>query len=355
MSADWTDDEPGLRSAAVELGRMRRRAFARPLRTVGLALLVALAAAGVRARKHRVYRSRVVLRATEGDLDAATAPRPNKRLRQYVLDVAFSNARLSQVIHDFELYPRERARDPSLALEAMRDDVDVEVWRNYFVEIRQLDDAGRSARVAVSYQHRDPQLALDVVRRLGALIVEQEEAERVKLADEAVHRVAAAVTATRDDLARRRATLFAKELALARAPAPLARVELDDLRKSVEPLETRLRELERERASLDLRAAMERHQLGLRFEIVDPGQAARLGLSKPRELVLIGALVFLLALPLAVLFVGAFDSRVWDADDVRRLGLAPLGELPRYRGDNVGSLDARLRRRDGERGPVPIE
>ncbi len=330
MSADWTDDEPGLRSAAVELGRMRRRAFARPLRTVGLALLVALAAAGVRARKHRVYRSRVVLRATEGDLDAATAPRPNKRLRQYVLDVAFSNARLSQVIHDFELYPRERARDPSLALEAMRDDVDVEVWRNYFVEIRQLDDAGRSARVAVSYQHRDPQLA-------------------------AVHRVAAAVTATRDDLARRRATLFAKELALARAPAPLARVELDDLRKSVEPLETRLRELERERASLDLRAAMERHQLGLRFEIVDPGQAARLGLSKPRELVLIGALVFLLALPLAVLFVGAFDSRVWDADDVRRLGLAPLGELPRYRGDNVGSLDARLRRRDGERGPVPIE
>jgi hypothetical protein len=350
----WTDDEPGMRGAWAELGRMRRRALARPLRTLALALLVAAAAAGARARKTRVYRSRVVLRVTEGDLDAATAPRPNKQLRAYVLGVAFSSARLAGVIRQFELYPRERARDPSLALavEAMRDDLDVEVWRNYFVEARQLDDAGRSARVAVAFEHRDPQVALDVTRRLGALVVEQEEETRRAQADAAAAHAAAAVSDARDELTRRRATIAAHK---AGPLTPLARVELADLQKSLEPLEARLHELEQRKAAFDLRAQLERHQLGLRFELVDPGQAARLGWSKPRELATVGAIVFVAALPLAVLFVGAFDARVRDADDVRRLGLEPLGALERFAGDNMGALDARLRRRDGARARVPIE
>src|SRR5579871_1730506 len=87
---EWTDDEPGLKGALAELARLKRRAIARPIATLVLTLLCVGAIVGMRARKQRSYSARVVFRATEGDLDAATAPRPAKRLREYVLDVAFS-------------------------------------------------------------------------------------------------------------------------------------------------------------------------------------------------------------------------------------------------------------------------
>src|SRR5207244_1584201 len=98
-----------------------------------------------------IYSSRIVLRVLEGDVDIATAPRPKGKLREYVADVAFSSARLGELIRKRDLYPRERARDPSFAMpiEAMRDDIEVEVWRNYFLEQRSVDDPARSARIAI--------------------------------------------------------------------------------------------------------------------------------------------------------------------------------------------------------------
>jgi hypothetical protein len=58
-----------------------------------------------------------------------------------------------------------------------------------------------------------------------------------------------------------------------------------------------------------------------------------------------GGIVFLLALPLAVIFVGAFDRRIYDLDDVRRLGVSALGHVARFEGDNIGALKSR--RADG--------
>jgi capsular polysaccharide biosynthesis protein len=43
----------------------------------------------------------------------------------------------------------------------------------------------------------------------------------------------------------------------------------------------------------------------------------------------------------SVLLVGAFDSRVHDIEDVERLGLAVLGHVPGFAGDDVGSLTKR--------------
>jgi hypothetical protein len=346
---DWADEEPGLKGAAAELARLKRRAVARPISTLLVALVATLAVVGMRARKVRTFSSRVVFRVTEGDLDASTSPRPAKRLREYVLDVAFSNQRLLDVIREHGLYPRELKRDPSFAVDAMRDDIEVDVWRNYFVEIRQLDDAGRSARIAVTYRARDPKLALEVVRHLGRLIAEQEERARIAMAEDAARQAEAAVAEARGQLERRQKQALSHEVELRRGNLPqqqaaLLRVELADLKKNLEPLEARLKDLEQKKASYDLRAAMERNQLGLQFELVDPGQPARLGISKPRELILIGVLVFVFVLPLAGIFVGAYDQRVYDADDVRRLGMEAVGHVERFPGDNVGALDTRLER-----------
>jgi hypothetical protein len=43
----------------------------------------------------------------------------------------------------------------------------------------------------------------------------------------------------------------------------------------------------------------------------------------------------------SALFLGAFDSRVHDLDDVERLSIPVLGHLPGFPGDHVGSLQSR--------------
>ena len=55
----------------------------------------------------------------------------------------------------------------------------------------------------------------------------------------------------------------------------------------------------------------------------------------------VGTIVFCGFLPLVALFVGAFDTRVHDEEDVERLGLPILGHLPAFPGDGVGSLRSR--------------
>ena len=47
----------------------------------------------------------------------------------------------------------------------------------------------------------------------------------------------------------------------------------------------------------------------------------------------------------AMLFLGAFDPRVHDTDDVARLGFPVLGHVPGFPGDQVGSLRSRGARR----------
>src|SRR5439155_24329804 len=68
---DWAEQEPGMKGALGELSRLKRRALARPIRTLVVALAATLAVVGMRARKVRTFSSRVVFRVTEGDLDAA--------------------------------------------------------------------------------------------------------------------------------------------------------------------------------------------------------------------------------------------------------------------------------------------
>jgi hypothetical protein len=342
---DWTDDEPGAAAAWHELVRLRRRAFARPWKPLLIALMLTAAVVGQRARKTRSYGSRIVFRLTENDLDAATAPAPAKKLREYVLDVVFSQQRLLDVIQAHGLYPRELKRDPGFAVEAFRDDLEVEVWRNYFLEERLNDDAGRSARIAIAYTHQDRQQAYDVVRALGRLLMEHEEAARIAMAENALLLVASQVDQQRDDLARRHGVIAAKEMAAHRASpaeAALLRGQILAMTKALEPIELRLKDLQKKKNQLRLRDALERSQLGMRFELVDPGKVARLGVSKPRQLAFIGVIAFFVLLPFAGMAAGAFDSRIYDQEDVRRLGLLAMGHVKAFPGDNVGALRARL-------------
>jgi uncharacterized protein involved in exopolysaccharide biosynthesis len=330
-----------------ELRRLARRSVARPFRTLLLALLCTAAVVGVRARKNRSYESCAVIRAVESDLDAATAPRPARELRLYVLEVAFSNQRLLDVITTFNIYQKQMQRDPLFAVESFRDDLEVEVWRNYFLETRQLGEAGRSARIAISYRHSDPTMARDVTAALANLLVQEAALSRTREAEAGMAQARANADAMRTELLDRNNRLRRAERQLQSALGPeRARLALErnDQLKQIATLETRLKALVAEETERGLRVRMEESNLGLRFEVVDAPRKARPGLSKARELTLLGCILFLFILPLAGIAVGAFDARVHTAEDLRRLGLVVMGHVPPFDGAAVGSLDARLAR-----------
>lgn len=81
---------------------------------------------------------------------------------------------------------------------------------------------------------------------------------------------------------------------------------------------------------------------GLRLELADAGRPDTPWVGRATLLALVGIFAFLLALPLSIVGVAAFDPHVYDLDDVRRLGLAVTGAIRGFDGDNAGALEARL-------------
>lgn len=88
---------------------------------------------------------------------------------------------------------------------------------------------------------------------------------------------------------------------------------------------------------------------GHEWAIVEPARVERAA-SRGVLLGWLALCVFVVALPLCAIAVGAFDPHVYDLDDVRRLGLPALGAIRPFAGDNAGALVARSR--DGGRATI---
>jgi hypothetical protein len=326
---------------------MLSRAHKRKWLTIGLALVCAFGATVRRGRKKPLYQSSVTFRVTEGDLDPATAPRPKRALRSYIADAVFTNARLIEVIREHKLASQSALEnDPLLALDNIRDDIGLEVFRNYFLEEREHTRAARSARVVIRYQARDPYLALEVVRHLARLVVEHEAAAREERAQAALAAAREISDEAREDLLRRRQALVMREAALPHAKSEQAarlRIEIEGLQKGAKLAEERAKVAEQEKAAQELRAELEQRQMGLRFELVDPGQEARVDRARGLKLASYFMEMLVVALLGATLAVGAFDTRIHGSDDVARIGVDVVGHVAAFPGDAVGALDARLR------------
>src|SRR5262249_54982403 len=121
-----------------------------------------------------------------------------------------------------------------------------------------------------------------------------------------------------------RREMVERELALGHVQGPQTmtlRIELDDLRRSIEGLEYQLHEAIDNKEKSELRAHFEEERRGIRFEVVDKGfeETPTVFGSPVIQLVLVGVAGLLLALPFCTILVGAVDSRVYDGDDIRRL------------------------------------
>jgi hypothetical protein len=339
-TGDWIHSEPPLADRR-EWRRLVRRAAARGRITIGVTVVLTLAMVGWRARKAPSFSSRVVLRVTEGPVEANAAPPTNRALRAYLNDVALSGERLQPILSAHHLYHDKVQRDPAGAVEDLREDLALEVWRNYFIEGRRPGEQ-QSARIGVTYASKDPELALMVAREVAGLIVRAEQSSRIEQAETAQREGAISLASARAELQARQELAARLRMRLERTSEAHGSVELARMDDELQHLDEQLTARIKRQTELDLQVDLERSELGLEFVVVDPGRVAPPPPSRPRALALFGLVWFCLLLVPVGVAVGAFARRVTEADDVRGLGLEVLGEVAAYDGDQQWTLEARV-------------
>lgn len=309
--SDWVARERGLKLGLLQARRLLelglRRPFTSLVASVGLALV---ALSGV-VLLRPAYQPRYVIRVIENDRDPGMTTRPNRQLREYVLGSIFTSDPLFRIMQKDGVSPALLRKNPRAALESFREDIEVEVYRNYFVAARDEKSPPRSARVAVRYESKDPDLALAVTRDLGQLIVEHEQEVRRVRALRAAREADRFVNVLASTLEERRRRVLAAKTAMGSGTGLDSErvVELVSLAGSLEPLELRLAEAERQKASLDLGSAFADHGAGMFFEIVDSGSippSARAHVKRYLA-VFLGSLCF--GFPLVAIAVGAFAPK----------------------------------------------
>jgi hypothetical protein len=305
----WLASELGVLGALRQSIELCRRGFARVGLSVLLASIVTGLVVGALLLRARTYAPRFALRVVEAQQQTDEVTPLKRQLREYVRQAVFTSAPLLELMGRHGLYPRLTQKNVRAALESFREDIEIDVYQNYFVEERAAGSSPRSARLTVSFRDQDPQRALAVTRDLGKLIVEQQRAVR---REQALARASSAERARDtlvDALRQRSAEVVSKEVALERSvgPNPRLQVELVGLLGSLPALERQVDSADRRAASLGLEATLERHGMGMSFEVVDEGSLPARG-GRVGALLVTGLSTFFVSLPLIATAVGAFAT-----------------------------------------------
>lgn len=318
--------EPGPVRGLSEISQMFRRARVYPLSVLGLALLIGAIVVGIKLVSEHVFAPRYVMRVVEADRDASSLPIMKRQLKEYVMGAVFSNAALERVRAKHGLYPGLARANRQAALESFREDIGVEVYRNYFVEQRYDGDDPRSARIAISYRSEDRALALAVTRDLGELVMLHEQATRKAQSADAAERARIALERTSKRYVEQKRQISERALA-PREQQIQARVEQAGLAHALQTLERDAEIAEQRSATLEIGKRMEAENLGLVFETVDRGEIPRSAEIEARDLLLLGTIGFLFGLPLAGMLVGAFSRTIVSIDDLQDLPVPVIGEV----------------------------
>jgi len=346
----WFEAEEPLGVGMVlELQRIRRRASARPVKVLLLAVLVTAAVTYKFATKPRQYEASVVLALQEGSFASSTTKNqhiPFDQLRAYVVEVLLPDKELLAMIERRDLYPLRKKMGAPFALTELRDSVDVQIWKNSFIHFTDEDaDALKSARVGIEVTSEDPDVAYDIAHDLATIAMAQHAERRKRIAEALSGDVAQkreSIEQRLDDLVEERTAKQTELIAAQRAGKPgLAGALLVDISAIAH---------EEKRVSVELDQVAASPE-ALADQITEAGLDTSLSIVDERRplaqessglvLVIIVVVIGLGALVGSALLLGAFDPRIHEVDDVTRLGLPVLGHVPGFAGDHVGSLAAR--------------
>ncbi len=342
----WVSDESRMGSAA---RRVFARALRRPVRVLAIALLTTGAYIAWRALAAPSYEATLYFRLSEGDLtDPSNAPRPPRAIRDYISNVALSRTRVEQIMKKYHLSGAYLARNRVAAIDEFREDIKIDVSRNYFIYDRRQDESPRSALVTISLSGSDAEKTRAMLHEIGDAILKEQIEHRSSRLAQARELLGAQLT-----LARARVNSLQKAMDRLRIDLtnPDARGAID-IRARIAALQAettgaieRVLVLERRSAAVAFSAAAEGEQLGLNFELFDESLIASAPQLTHFQLVCRAALVLTIVLLLTVPLVGAFDDRIYAPEDLAARGLPLFGALPRFPGDDAGSYGARLRTR----------
>ena len=340
--ANWLEQEPSAWSYRFEIARLWHRASRRPVLVLMIGLLVTVGAVANMARKRPKYFASVTFRinqiVTRG------------RLHAYVLDGVLTKTRCVELVGRFNLYPRDRLVDDERAAEHLRSDLEIVVQQNYLLR----DDTGRTdlprtAKIRIQYSYYDVDVALSVVRAMGEMVKQHESefrearfASAAWIANQHADRNRRIVRRLRSQLARNGVAL---SLVSGERGASLE-VERQRLRSQIRNYEAQLERHRIAATDLTLRADLDRRTV--RFEPVDWVREPPPRVPRGVRLGLIGIFLVFVFLPATALIVAAFDSRLYNADDVRYLGIRPLATMPIEIGSRTRSLRERLEDRSGQ-------
>ncbi|HEY1552026.1 MAG TPA: hypothetical protein VGG28_29570 [Kofleriaceae bacterium] len=350
--ADWCDDEEPTRVGLIaEVQRIRRRTIARPLPVIALALFVT----GVLAYRITTHKAaqeaKVVLVLSQGSMSGRTSGLPVEELKDYVTSVLMPNAKLAQLIERRDLFKLRKKLGMEFAIEELRSQTEVEVWKNTFISDYESDT--HSARIGITVADTDPDKAYSLAHDLAEIVIETSAEQRI----DQTKKLAADISSYKTQLEKRLGDI---ETAMNKNERDVADARALGHEDRAETLDLALAQLRNEQQSVSHTLELiAQSREGNADQIAEAGLDVTIDIVdeiKPREsdhrsFVLAMAIVVIAfgAALGSALIVGAFDARVHDTDDVERLGLTVLGHLPRFPGDEVGSLEAR----GALRGRVP--
>lgn len=347
MGDQWYESEqPTRRGLVAELQRIRRRTRVRPIPVLLVAVLITGSITYKFATKPIIVEAQVVVALAEGSLARRQTGIPVDQLRAYVMGVLLPDKKLLELIEKYNLSPLRKKAGPEYALDRLRDQFSVEIWRNSFVNYSEEDaNARRSARIGITVRDTDPDRAIDLAHDLAATLIETAANLRQQGADKISDEIKMMRRATSEEIDNLGADIANKnnaiDEALRRGQTELAailRIDLAALQAQQRNREGRLVRIvaSPEALASEIAAA----GLDLSFSVVDENRPERPTHSE-LVLLMIAAVIGTGSLLGAALVLGAFDSRVHDPDDVTRLGLPVLGHVPGFTGDNVGSMQTR--------------
>jgi hypothetical protein len=302
------DDEAGVGTVLWQAVQLGVRGLRIPIQfALAAALFVVLVGGSILFGK-QTYAPHYVLRVVETDRDPSSLPRPRRELAEYVQQAVFTSKPLFELIRRYQLYPSLSVKNPRAALDAFREDVEVRVYRNYFVEERSAGGAPRSVRLSVGYHAQDPNIATQVTRDLGALIVAHEVAMR---RDQS----AAAASYARHEVAGWSQVYLSRTREIQLKRAEIERVGQGDAQRQVELISLlgsqahllqQRDQSQKRQATLALDAALEGRGLGMSFDVVDDASLST-GPEQRKIKLMLGGASLLIGLPLVAMAVGAFN------------------------------------------------
>ena len=311
-----------------ETKRLLRRARRRPGLVLLITLLVTVLAIVQEYRKQREYPQTVVLSASESEQTLDNIVYTNRHLGDYVYYAVFTDRTLVELMDKWEYRTDLTEKNPRLRVESFRDLIDVEVYKNEFTEPRYPNMPPRSARIAIEFRFKDPDTALAIARDLGLLVItrdgenrrdrlagEQKEANGVvAYAEGHLNRITRDLEAARDDV----------DTQSGDQGDALVRL-IGGERAQVQAIQ-QLKEASEMKRRLERATAADKQSLELRYDQADWG-APKLLVDRIATVARSGATVFLGMLLLIALLVAAFDNKVYEPEDVERLGFRMFGHL----------------------------